>query len=68
MWPATQMAQPIYQQMQLPPATDCTNIDYTAAGHLLHKQRIKGGSSEANVQANQAFQQAIQTFLEHVNN
>lgn len=67
-WPATQMAQQICQQMQQTPDTNCTHIDYPEAGHLLHEQRIMGGSSAANAQANDASQEVIQTFLERVNN
>ncbi|MDY0207896.1 MAG: acyl-CoA thioester hydrolase/BAAT C-terminal domain-containing protein [Pseudomonas sp.] len=67
-WPATQMAQQICQQMQQIPSSNCTHIDYPEAGHLLNEQRMMGGSSEANAQANNASQEVIQAFLERVNN
>lgn len=66
-WPATQMAEQICQQMQQTQADLCTHIDYPEAGHLLNEKRIMGGTRTANAQANRASQEAITAFLEKVN-
>ena len=66
-WPATQMAEQICQQMQHLPTADCTHIDYPEAGHLLNEQRMMGGTVAANTQANRESQEVILEFLERVN-
>ncbi len=67
-WPATQMAEHVCQQLQQSSVNNCTHIDYPEAGHLLNEKRMMGGSSAANTEANQASQQVINEFLQRINN
>lgn len=66
-WPATEMAKQICEQMQVTLPNRCNHIDYPGAGHLLHDKVDMGGTDAANVKADEASQQVIEHFLRDLN-